>query len=90
MTVYHYNPGGYRNPKTRCRMAISRPEYGHDALDRVVMTTFPADPTENVVYSYDQTGTALNSFGIGRLTSVTDAAGTLSSRHYDERGNLAY
>ena len=57
-----------------------------DALDRVLTTTYPADTAENVAYTYDQTGTSL-SFGVGRLTSVTDAAGSLI-RSNDERGNL--
>ena len=37
-----------------------------------------------MAYTYDQTG---HGFGIGRLTTVTDAAGRLS-RFYDERGNI--
>ena len=46
--------------------------------------TYPGDAAENVTYTYDQTGSG---FGIGRLTTLTDAAGTLN-RSYDERGNL--
>jgi len=46
--------------------------------------TFPADSAENVTYTYDQSG---HGDGVGRLTSVTDAAGTLS-RSYDQFGNL--
>jgi RHS repeat-associated protein len=52
----------------------------------VLTTTYPADTAENVAYTYDQTGTGF-SFGIGRLTSLTDMAGSLT-RAYDERGNL--
>jgi len=37
-------------------------------------------------YSYDQTGAGYG-FGIGHLTSLTDAAGSLT-RSYDERGNM--
>ena len=58
--------------------------YTYDALDRVLTKTFPADGAENVTYTYDQSG---HGDGIGRLTSVTDAAGTLS-RSYDQFGNL--
>jgi RHS repeat-associated protein len=58
--------------------------YTYDALDRVLTTTYPADAPENVTYAYDQAG---HGFGVGRLTSVTDAVGSLS-RTYDERGNL--
>ena len=58
--------------------------YTYDALDRVLTRTFPLDRKENVTYTYDQSG---HGYGIGRLTSVTDAAGSLS-RSYDQFGNL--
>jgi RHS repeat-associated protein len=58
--------------------------YSYDALDRAISATYPADTAENVTYTYDQTGYG---FGIGRLTTVSDAAGTLN-RSYDERGNV--
>ena len=45
--------------------------------------TYPSDASENVAYTYDEVG---HGFGIGRLTTLTDAAGTLK-RAYDERGN---
>ena len=57
--------------------------YTYDALDRMLTTTYP-DSTLDVAYTYDQTGTG---FGFGRLTSLTDASGSLS-RTYDERGNV--
>ena len=37
-------------------------------------TTYPNDAAENVTYAYDQAG---HGFGIGQLTSLKDAAGTL-------------
>jgi RHS repeat-associated protein len=58
-------------------------DYSYDALNRPLSVTYPADPAENVVYTYDEPG---HGFGVGRLTSVTDAAGSLSMA-YDERGN---
>jgi len=45
---------------------------------------FPGDSAENTTYTYDQSG---HGSGIGRLTSVSDAGGTLS-RSYDQLGNL--
>jgi RHS repeat-associated protein len=57
-----------------------------DAMDRLLTTQYPADSTLNVAYTYDQTGSGFR-FGIGRLTSLTDPAGSLT-RSYDERGNL--
>ena len=80
--VYHYDLDGNITQSVDGAGAVVNHTY--DALDRVLTTTYPADPAENVAYTYDQPAAG---FGIGRLTSVTDAAGALS-RAYDERGNL--
>ena len=81
-TVYRYDPAGNLTQKVDATGATTN--YAYDALDRVVSKTYPGDPTENVSYTYDQAG---HGFGNGRLTTVADAAGTLS-RSYDERGNI--
>ncbi len=81
-TVYHFDLAGNLTQKTDANGAVTNHTY--DALDRALATTFPADSAENVAISYDQTG---HGFGVGGLTTVTDAAGTLS-RSYDERGNI--
>jgi len=81
-TVYYYDSTGNLAKRIAATGAIT--QYTYDALDRVLTTTFPADSAENVTYTYDQSG---HGSGIGRLTSVADAAGTLS-RSYDEFGNL--
>jgi RHS repeat-associated protein len=81
-TVYHYDADGNLTQKTDARGAIVN--YQYDALDRVLNASYPADSTENVAYTYDQSG---HGFGIGRLTSLADQAGTLD-RSYDERGNI--
>jgi RHS repeat-associated protein len=81
-TVYHYDPDGNLVQKVDARGAVAN--YAYDALDRVTSVTYPGDAAENVAYAYDQSG---HGFGMGRLTSVSDAVGTLS-RSYDERGNL--
>ena len=56
--------------------------HSYDALNRVTSTSYPADTTQNVTFRYDETG---HGFGIGRLTGLTDAVGSLSMS-YDERG----
>jgi RHS repeat-associated protein len=81
-TMYRYDLGGNMVQKVDARGAIAN--YAYDALDRLITTMYPSDAAENVAYTYDQ---AAGGFGIGRLTSVTDAAGSLS-RTYDERGNV--
>jgi RHS repeat-associated protein len=58
--------------------------YAYDALDRLISISYPGDPAENVAYNYDE---ASGGFGVGRLTSVADAVGTLAYV-YDERGNV--
>ena len=58
--------------------------FTYDAADRRLTQTYPQDATKNVAFTYDQTGAGY-AFGIGRLTSLTDPAGTLT-RQYDEFG----
>ena len=82
--VFHYDADANLTSKTDALGIVTNQTF--DALDRPLKTTYPADPAENVAYTYDQTGTDF-SFGVGRLTSVTDAAGSLT-RAYEERGNL--
>jgi RHS repeat-associated protein len=79
-TVYHYDLDGNVAQRVDGTGAITN--YTYDALDRVTAISYPADAAENVAYTYDQ-----GSLGIGRLTAVTDAAGSLM-RSYDERGNV--
>lgn len=82
--VYHYDADA--NATSKLDGAGVTTNYTYDALDRLATVAYPADTAENVTYTYDQTGTGFT-FGIGRLTSVADMAGTLT-RQYDERGNL--
>lgn len=84
-TVFYYDKDANLTSKIDALGIVSNQTF--DALDRRLTTTYPADSSKNVAYTYDQTGTGFT-FGIGRLTSVKDAAGSLT-RAYDERGNLA-
>ena len=83
-TVFHFDGDANLTSKTDALGIVTNQTF--DALDRPLTTTYPSDPSENVTYTYDQTGSPF-AFGIGRLTSVTDAAGSLT-RIYEERGNL--
>jgi RHS repeat-associated protein len=83
-TVYHFDNNSNLTSKTDALGIVTNQLI--DKLDRVLYTTYPADPSETAYFNYDQTGTGY-SFGIGRLTSVQDPIGTLT-RAYDERGNL--
>jgi len=81
-TVYRYDLAGNLTQTVDGRGVVAN--FTYDALDRGITITYPGNTAENVTKTYDQTG---HGFGVGRLTSVTDAAGTLS-RSYDERGNV--
>jgi len=80
--VYYYDKAGNRTKRVASTGVVTT--YSYDALDRVVTMSFPSDSAENVSYTYDQSG---HGYGIGRLTSVSDAGGTIS-RTYDQFGNL--
>ncbi|HUN56488.1 MAG TPA: chitobiase/beta-hexosaminidase C-terminal domain-containing protein [Candidatus Binataceae bacterium] len=84
ISVFRYDSDANLAGKTDALGIVTNQTF--DALDRPLTTTYPAHAAENVAYTYDQTGSGF-SFGIGRLTSVTDAAGSLT-RTYEERGNL--
>ena len=84
-SIFHYDAEANLISKTDALGIATNQTF--DALDRPLTTTYPTHAAENVAYTYDQTGTGF-SFGIGRLTSVADAAGSLT-RTYEERGNLA-
>src|SRR6185503_5153607 len=47
--------------------------------------TYPASPTENIVYTYDATNGGI--FGTGRLTGFTDETGS-TTLTYNERGDV--
>ena len=83
-TIYYYDADANLTQAVDARGIVTNHTF--DALDRVLTTSYPADPAEDVTYTYDQTGSGF-AFGVGRLTSVTDAVGSLT-RKYDERGNL--
>lgn len=80
-TTYRYDADGNCTQRVDARGVTVNAAF--DALDRMISVSYPGDSAENVTLTYDQSG---HGFGIGRLTSLSDAAGTLSLT-YDERGN---
>ncbi len=60
-------------------------EYRYDALNRLVMIDRPGD-SQDVNYRYDQQG-GVHGVGLGRLTHIKDASGTMDYR-YDAVGNV--
>ncbi|WLQ11864.1 hypothetical protein O5O45_19225 [Hahella aquimaris] len=83
LTVFTHDDAGNALTRTDARGVVT--EYSYDALNRVTQIRYPANPAENISYSYDDT--ANGNKGVGRLTRISDQSGTISF-HYDDRGNL--
>ncbi len=80
-TFYTYDLADNLTQMTDGAGVITRHTY--DALNRPTSTSYPGNAAENVAFHYDEAG---HGFGVGHLTSVADAVGTLSLT-YDEQGN---
>lgn len=81
-TKYQYDPAGNLIQRADAKGTIVN--YTYDALNRLAAIQFPADPNQNVTFTYDSTSVT---HGIGRLTGRTDPSGSYSF-HYDAHGNL--
>ncbi|NNE04210.1 MAG: hypothetical protein HKN15_00605, partial [Xanthomonadales bacterium] len=79
ITLYEYDDAGNRTAATDARSV--RVEYSYDALNRLTLVDYP-DNALDVTFTYD-----VGTNGKGRLTSMSDAAGT-ETYSYDARGNL--
>jgi YD repeat-containing protein len=82
-TIYYYYDAD-ANLTGRNESGINFSSATYDALDRILTRTYPSASSLNVAFTYDQAG---HGYGIGRLTSLTDAAGSLS-QSFDPRGLL--
>jgi YD repeat-containing protein len=80
-TSFVYDAAGNLTQKTDAKFETV--SYSYDALNRLTGISY-SDPSQNVVYSYDNTSN--NNRGIGRLTAVTKQGNT-TSYNYDDRGN---
>jgi RHS repeat-associated protein len=81
ITKFSYDLAGNILSRTDARKIVTN--YTYDALDRPLTRTY-SNSAENVTYGYDSTGNG--NFGVGRLTSVTDSAGSATFT-YDAYGN---
>ena len=89
-SVFHYDLAGDMTQKTDGASVVTNRTF--DKLNRELTRTFPANSAENIALTYDQTGTVSGftyTFGVGRLTSLTDPEGSRSNQ-YDERGNTVW
>ncbi|WP_210404744.1 hypothetical protein [Hahella sp. CCB-MM4] len=82
-TTFTHDDAGNVLTRTDARGVVT--EYSYDALNRLTEVRYPANPGENIHYSYDDTSNGNK--GIGRLTGIADQSGSIVYR-YDDRGNL--
>lgn len=83
ITVYIRNRDGQVTQKTDARGVVTG--YTYDYSGRMTTRSYPSEPASDVAFTYD--GIAGGNPGKGQLTSVTDAAGTVSNT-YDLLGRV--
>jgi RHS repeat-associated protein len=81
-TKYLYDEAGNLIQRTDARSTTVN--YTYDALNRLTAIEFPADPNQNITFTYDSPSVT---YGIGRLTGRVDPSGSYVF-HYDAHGNL--
>ncbi|MDO3388132.1 Ig-like domain-containing protein [Gilvimarinus sp. SDUM040013] len=89
VTLFGYDGAGNIIARRDARGATTL--YSYDALNRLVTETYPAQPSHNKTYGYDNTSPATtasgDNYGVGRLTSIKDFSGE-QSYVYNHRGQL--
>lgn len=83
VTKYDHDARGLMTTMTDGRNVVTN--FTYDAAGRMLTRTHPSAAALNVTYTYDSV--ANGNFGRGRLTSVQDAAGTVTYR-YDAQGQV--
>ena len=72
-TTFTYDNAGNRTSATDSRGVVVN--YTYDALNRLTGIDYPASPTESITYTYDDTTNG--NPGIGRLTGISSANGSI-------------
>ncbi len=81
-TKYQYDGAGNLLQRADAKGTIVN--YTYDALNRITAIQFPADPLQNITFTYDSVAVTN---GIGRLTGRVDPSGSYTF-YYDAQGNL--
>jgi RHS repeat-associated protein len=82
-TLYSYNALGKPTQITDGRGVVTNLTY--DNAGRLLTKQYPADPSENIAYTWDST--AGGNYGIGRITQITDGSGSINWT-YDTLGRI--
>jgi RHS repeat-associated protein len=81
-TRYEYDAAGNMTKKKDAAGTLV--SYSYDELNRLTFIDYPGTD-EDITYTYDQTASGY--YNIGRMTSMTDASGSISY-YYDEYGEM--
>jgi len=87
-TLRTFDAAGNETSKTDARGVVT--QYSYDALNRLTAVSYPAHPSLNVTYTYDQATPISGCTGgsnIGHLTTMTDASGS-TSWCYTSQGDI--
>jgi RHS repeat-associated protein len=82
-TTYEYDAAGNRKKKVDANGVVTL--YDYDALGRLTQVSYPANAALNASYTYDGT---VYSYGIGRLSTISDNTGTMALFH-DQMGRVS-
>ncbi|EAR11071.1 RHS repeat-associated core domain-containing protein [Reinekea blandensis] len=88
VTTFTHDEAG--NVTSRTNANGTTIEYSYDALNRLTEQRYPADPTKNVLFTYDNVSNGITgtpNYGKGQLTGITHYGGQ-TEYQYDQLGRL--
>lgn len=85
VTVYHFDLADNMIEMKDARNVVTT--YAYDGLNRMTSASFPASPSENITYRYDETSTSgTQNYGRGQMTGITEANGNRVDWIFDQLG----
>ncbi|MCX2800796.1 hypothetical protein OQJ68_03260 [Microbulbifer thermotolerans] len=83
VTTYEYDQAGNLKKCTDARGIVTN--YSYDALNRLTAISYPGNPNENALFTYDSTENGNK--GVGRLTGYSNDSGSTTIT-YDDLGRI--
>lgn len=88
VTVYRFDLADNMIEMKDARNVVTT--YTYDGLNRMTSASFPANPSENITYRYDETSTSgTQNYGRGQMTGITEANGNRVDWIFDQLGQIA-
>lgn len=87
VTVYHYDLADNLVQMKDARNVVTN--YTYDGLNRMTSASYPASPSENITYRFDETTTGgSQNYGRGHMTGITEANGNRVDWVFDQMGQI--